>query len=190
MSEDTITVEYSLSKEDLICSVCLDELTLPIIQCANGNHFVCVKCFREVRKCPVCRTGKLFRNKFLEVQLEPSMIQCSNEGCKKYLLPWSEESHLAVCKHTEVNCFLCDSSVSLNSLIEHIKIDCDTEWIETDGNTTSGSAAMVRHQLDSANRFAIKLPLTRHKGKCNRYITSNGFDVEMGRRHRLPHCND
>jgi hypothetical protein len=44
MSDDTIIIEYSLSKEDLICSLCLEELTLPIIQCANGNHFVGVKC--------------------------------------------------------------------------------------------------------------------------------------------------
>ncbi len=159
MSEDRIIIAYALSKEDLICSVCLDELTLPIIQCANGNHFVCVKCFREVqRKCPVCRTGKLFRNKFLEVKLEPSMIRCSNAECKKQLLPWSQESHLAVCKHTEVECFLCESPVSIDCLIEHIKSDCDTEWLERNDNSTSGSASMVVHQMNSST---IKLPDTK-----------------------------
>jgi hypothetical protein len=163
MSEDTITIEYSLSKEDLICSVCLDELTLPIIQCANGNHFVCVKCFRELqqRKCPICRTGKLLRNKFLDVQLEPSMIRCSNKGCRKYLLPWSEVAHLADCRYTEVECFLCESPISLDSLIEHIKTECDTEWLDRDDNSTSGSASMVMQQFDSGNQFAIKLPDTK-----------------------------
>jgi hypothetical protein len=162
MSEDTITIQYSLSKEDLICCVCLEELTCPIIQCANGNHFVCVKCYRQVqRSCPVCRTGKLFRNKFLEIKLEPSMITCSNETCKKRLLPWSQEKHLAVCKHTEVECFLSDSRISLDSLIEHIKTECDIEWLERDGDATSGSVAMVMHQLDSGNLFTIKLPDTK-----------------------------
>ena len=159
MSEDSITIKYSLTKEDLICSVCLDELTLPIIQCANGNHFVCVKCFRHMqRKCPVCRTGKLFRNKFLEANLEPSMTRCRNEECKKQLLPWSQESHLAVCKHTQVECFLCESPVSTHSLIEHIKTYCDTEWLERDANSTSGGASMVEHQMNSSK---IKMPDTK-----------------------------
>ncbi len=163
MSEDSITIEYTLSREDLICSVCLDELTLPIIQCANGNHFVCVKCFCELhRKCPVCRTGKLFRNKFLEVKLHSSMVSCSNEKCQKDLLPWSKETHLVVCKHTKGICFLCDSNnISLDSLIEHVKTDCDTEWLERDDNATSGSSSMVMHQLDSGNQTTFKLPETK-----------------------------
>jgi len=159
MSQDTIIIKYSLSKEDLICSVCLDELTFPVIQCANGNHFVCVKCFRQVqRKCPVCRIGRLFRNKFLEAKLEPSMISCRNEECKKQLLPWSQESHLAVCKHTQVECFLCEAPVSTDSLIEHIKGDCYTEWLERDDNSTSASASMVVHQMNSST---IRFPDTK-----------------------------
>jgi hypothetical protein len=89
------------------------------------------------------------------------MIPCSNEKCKQHLLPWSQESHLAVCKHTEGECFLCDSPISLDSLIEHIKTECDTEWLEKDNETTAGSALMVTHQFHSANRFAIKLPDTK-----------------------------
>jgi hypothetical protein len=71
------------------------------------------------------------------------------------LLPWSQESHLAVCKHTEVECSLCESSVSTDSLIEHIKTDCDTEWLERDANSTSGGASTVEHQMNSST---IKLP--------------------------------
>ncbi len=170
MSEDRITIEYTLSKEDLICSVCLDELTCPIIQCPNGNHFVCAKCLPKMqRKCPLCRTSKLFRNKFLEVKLEPSMIPCSNYKCNKLLLPWSEESHFNDCKYTETNCFLCDSLVSLASLMEHIKTECDTEWLENDGNATSGNASLVMHQVGSGNHNVIKMPDT----KANVSLISN-----------------
>ena len=38
----SITVAFVLSKEELTCSLCFGELTFPITQCANGNHFVCV----------------------------------------------------------------------------------------------------------------------------------------------------
>ncbi len=94
MTTNTISMQYDLSKEDLICSVCLDEITFPVIQCTNGNHFVCLTCFRELnRKCPVCRTGRLFHNKFIQTKLEPSMVSCSNQNCDKKVLPWSKDSH-------------------------------------------------------------------------------------------------
>ena len=53
MSEDSITIKYSLTKEDLICSLCLDELTLPIIQCANGNHFLLASAGQSLLKSEV-----------------------------------------------------------------------------------------------------------------------------------------
>jgi hypothetical protein len=89
------------------------------------------------------------------------MIKCSNEGCRRYLLPWSEKGHLASCRYTEVECFLCEIPISLDSLIEHIKTDCDTEWLDRDDNATSGSASMVMHQFNSGNQSAIKLPDTK-----------------------------
>ena len=162
MTTNTISIQYDLSKEDLICSVCLDEITFPVIQCTNGNHFVCLTCFRELhRKCPVCRTSRLFHNKFLQTKLEPSMVSCSNQNCDKKVLPWSKESHLAICKYTKVNCFLCDKLVSLDSFIEHLKTDCDTEWFEKTDETIAGSATMVMNQLDSDNQYNIKLPDTK-----------------------------
>jgi hypothetical protein len=116
---------------------------------------------KNAKKCPLCRTTKLFRNKFLEIKLEPSMIPCSNEKCNKLLLPWSEESHHTVCKYTETNCFLCDSLVSLATLMEHIRTECDTEWLENDGNATSGNASLVIHQVGTGNHSLIKLPDTK-----------------------------
>ncbi len=109
----------------------------------------------------MCRAGKLFRKKFLEMKLQPSMIPCRNEECEKLLLPWSQEGHRATCKFTEEKCFLCECPVSLSSIIEHIKTECDPEWLEKDDNATSGNATMVLHQLDSGNQFTIKLPDTK-----------------------------
>jgi hypothetical protein len=42
--------------------------------------------------------------------------------------------------------------------MEHIKTECDTEWLENDGNATGGNASiMVMHQVGSGNHYVIKL---------------------------------
>jgi hypothetical protein len=53
--------------------------------------------------------------------------------------------------------------------VEHIKTECDTEWLENDGNATGGNASLVMHQVGSGNHYVIKLPDT----KANVSLISN-----------------
>jgi hypothetical protein len=85
------------------------------------------------------------------------MIRCRNENCKKLLLPWSQESHLAVCKHTEVECFLCDSLLSLDTLIEHIKAECDKEWL------AKAALAALQDEIKVANQERRPQKLSRRR---------------------------
>jgi hypothetical protein len=140
MTGDLIKISYSLTKEDLICCVCLGELEFPIIGCSNGSHFVCSDCFGGLRsRCPTCRTGFLFHNRFLESQLQSHLVPCENAPCERRLLPWSVDDHRQSCRHTEAYCFLCSREVSLDTMMEHIKTKCGAEWFERRGEVMDGT---------------------------------------------------
>jgi len=103
----------------------------------------------------------LFHNKFIETQLDSQIISCSNDSCDKKLLPWSVDSHAAVCRNALFDCFLCDSPVSLASLEEHIKTGCcDTEWLEINDDRTDGTSTMVVNNLLFSDNISVTLPET------------------------------
>ncbi len=134
-----IEIKYSLDKSDLVCCICLEDMTVPLIQCSDGNHFVCHHCktLLESECCPCCRTNVLFRNRLLEKHLDSQLIECGNSGCSLKMFPWTVESHHKLCLYGESECFLCGKVVSLDSTSSHIKDDCNAKWIEKDAvNTT------------------------------------------------------
>ena len=98
-----IQVTYNLEREDLICSICYDTVSTPLIQCQNANHFVCFGCIIKCnRNCPQCRTSKVFHNKQLEKHIKDQMVNCSNEACPKLLFDWAVQEHRATAKMSGV----------------------------------------------------------------------------------------
>jgi hypothetical protein len=158
MKKDFITVKYNLSKTDLICCVCLECISLPIIQCSSGNHFVCKDCHQKINgKCPVCRTSRLFHNQHLERVVADQMVSCTNIDCKEKVFKWGLEEHVEDCIHSEGECFVCQEPVSMFHLITHLKYECNVDWVERNDGMTSGSVQLV---LDSIENNTLKIKLT------------------------------
>lgn len=109
-----VDINFSLSKEDLSCCICYDDVPFPLIRCTNSLHFVCKKCYRKCHKnCPQCRT---------------SVINCDNEGCPLQMFEWSHQQHQSECCYKQFNCMFCNSLLSIPSLKEHLK-EC-SEYVE------------------------------------------------------------
>ena len=97
----------------IMCPICLDTMTKPILQCETG-HSMCGDCItsNSVKSCPQCR-GPISktRNYQLEQIIEniPKSLRgpCffADKGCKYLLLPTEKADHEAECKNRK---FLCE----------------------------------------------------------------------------------
>ncbi|KAI8893075.1 hypothetical protein BC833DRAFT_609621 [Globomyces pollinis-pini] len=41
---ETVNICYQLTRDDLTCCICYEDIRPPIIQYSSGNHFVCGNC--------------------------------------------------------------------------------------------------------------------------------------------------
>jgi len=122
----SIQITYELQKSDLQCCICYDDISPPIIQCSSGNYFVCHSCKQKINsKCPICRTSKLFHNQLLEKRLSSYFEPCGYSKCNKKVFKWSV--------------VICNCLVELNELKNHLRLVCETEWLEYCEQETSSS---------------------------------------------------
>ncbi|XP_008197372.2 E3 ubiquitin-protein ligase SIAH1 [Tribolium castaneum] len=97
----------------IMCPICLDTMTKPIIQCQTG-HSMCGDCVKDnlVKNCPQCRGPiSTTRNYQLEQIIEnmPRDLKCpcffADKGCKYMLSPTEKADHEVECKNRK---FLCE----------------------------------------------------------------------------------
>jgi hypothetical protein len=140
-----IKVTQTLKPDELNCPICFNGLSKHIYQCTKGPHYVCGECVEKITECSICRnTTKPVRNIFLEEQLKPHLIMCSNNqnGCTEKILPWDKE-HVKTCKFKSINCRLCkkETSCSRSKFINHLIDSCNMQFVITEsakiGNTYS-----------------------------------------------------
>ena len=127
-----IHVNYDIERNDLICSICYETVTTPLIQCSNANHFVCFDCIiiNRNRNCPQCRTSKVFHNRLLEKYIKEQMVPCTNDGCLKTLFDWAVQEHDKICPFKQYKCNFCNDQISMESLNKHIKTGCKVDWVD------------------------------------------------------------
>ena len=138
-----LTIKHNLLESDLFCCICLEQLTIPIIQCSTGTHFVCCTCKRQIKwNCPVCITSNIFPNPFLEKQLSCYFTAClyGNQQHLKWNIKYHRESF---------NCFLCSLVIPQDTLLKHIASAsaCSIQWIKQ----TSGSLGLLPHVSNTPN---------------------------------------
>lgn len=123
-------------EDALICKICFEYLSVPVLQCTNG-HLVCNTCLKKLadQQCPTCRQSiqKNIRNMVMEKLLEICEIQCKFKGCEKKLSIASSLKHFVDCKFNfEVTCpmafpdpFLnyavCREVVNIKHIEKHLK---------------------------------------------------------------------
>ncbi|AYV76281.1 MAG: E3 ubiquitin-protein ligase Siah2 [Terrestrivirus sp.] len=133
---EDIKITQTLKSEELNCPVCFNSLNKQIYQCTNGPHFVCGECIKNLTGCPTCRnTTKPVRNIFLEEQLKPHLISCSNKenGCVEKILPWDKE-HIKTCKFKPIDCKLCKKQTSgtRDKFVSHLTDCCNMPFVITE----------------------------------------------------------
>lgn len=161
-----IIIQMCIDKDLLTCGVCLESIDIPLYQCSNGPHYLCSGCVGKVRKCEVCKTGKFLRNRLLEDQLRPFLINCTRMDCKQMILPWAADVHEEQCRQKVYPCFLCKMQVSKGGLQEHYERVCDCEYLDNQDEsrkTVNGFNCKRRAYL------LFKVPLTSGRSVCRRF---------------------
>lgn len=115
-------------KEELTCPVCIDLVSEPFMQCANG-HVVCKNCQQKVndalrKKCCVCKG--CFVNEGVPDPLYKLFIEELKEMCKfcdQKFCQKDIEHHEARCEHRIIDCPVqgCNHKTKANKLKEHFK---------------------------------------------------------------------
>ena len=94
------------------CSICLDLLRKPIIQCQKGHNY-CNKCYNSIGNsspiCPQCRgeftRDKTSRNLFIEDMMTKFTTKCTNKGCDKLIRLDRFNTHTEKdCGYTSLTC--------------------------------------------------------------------------------------
>jgi len=125
--EDTLAKKVT---ESLECPMCLEPiLEPPVFRCGN-EHIFCKSCYDKLKispdpQCPVCRqplAGQ--RARFIErfVSTLP-LVKCKHWECnRKFVVGQSKEvaDHEVACKHRTVSCYVCDSKVGIDKMIDHL----------------------------------------------------------------------
>ncbi len=115
-------------------------------------HFVCGNCsLKYGRKCPCCRTSRLFLNILLEKHLEPQFVNCTNEKCDLKLFEWSLDSQSKDCLYSMTK---CDEIIKQDKLKEHLKTNCGNkiEWMEINEIENSVSLGLVEFVTHSSGK--------------------------------------
>jgi len=112
-----------LSKDDLICVVCHEDLNHAIYQCLQGPHYVCEKCAKKLKQCPTCRHPfPLVNNIALKRSLDSIKQPCSD--CKQIFFPWSLAEHRESCIAAPTKCPFCEVYVKSFNLLPHFEREC------------------------------------------------------------------
>lgn len=109
----TIDVVQSFTKEDLICTICLEYLNKEIYQCPSGPHYTCLNCSKLITECPICRAkDKMVRLISLEQAIQKYLIKCNffDNGCNEKIFEW-DTSHKLICKFRSFDCPVCNKKI-------------------------------------------------------------------------------
>lgn len=114
--------------EELLCLVCREYLTPPVVQCMN-SHYYCKICVNRTNLyCVQCesRIHIEIRNFSAEKALATHSIPCKweNRGCPKLMTPLTRLEHEVECQHSfPFTCKItwCNYSSTLPNLLSHLK---------------------------------------------------------------------
>ena len=124
-------------QESLICQLCAEYFSPPIIQCVKGHSF-CASCIWQLvpkgntdnKPCPVCRAPitASIRNYALEKMLEKCEVPCawSEKGCEELVLLTTRSEHEKQCRFRPrilcyYHCFSeCSWAGSAEALVDHL----------------------------------------------------------------------
>lgn len=120
----------------MMCPICLDTLTKPIVQCANG-HNMCGNCIlaNSIQQCPTCRGSmtntRCYQMEQMIEELQKSVkLNCyySSKGCKFVLSQREKEAHEQECKFRKFKCegekfanWRCEWSGEYDDIYKHFK---------------------------------------------------------------------
>ena len=144
------------------------------------QSFCLSSCKQKINsKCPICRTSKLFQkgsssisskhrafyNQLLEKQLSSYFEPCGYSKCHKKVFKWSVEQHSKSCSYQPAQCFICNCLVELNELKSHLRLECETEWLEYSEQETSSSLDFLSFWKQTNDGFRINL-----KDLCRNFV--------------------
>ncbi|XP_018567279.1 E3 ubiquitin-protein ligase SIAH1-like [Anoplophora glabripennis] len=120
----------------MMCPICLDTLTKPILQCTNG-HNMCGNCIlaNSIQQCPTCRSSmtntRCYQMEQMIEELQKSVkLNCyySSKGCKFVLSQSEKEAHELECKFRKFSCegkkfsnWKCEWSGQYDDIYKHFK---------------------------------------------------------------------
>ena len=85
----------SEENNDFECCICLDsDKTLIMLKC-HYSHIVCLKCYREIDKCPICRSSIERDQQFID------SCQIEMEEMKKSLNKITSKCFYYECEYLE-----------------------------------------------------------------------------------------
>lgn len=138
MDDGDIKIETTISKEKIVCSVCLNCISGHIYRCTQSLHLNCESCALKLTNCPMCRCGnKPVRDQILEKALKPYKTKrCLHPNCKQKILEWDQD-HAQICKHLPTKCRVCKREISsdFTTMITHYEEYCDHKFVILDTNT-------------------------------------------------------
>lgn len=118
-AEETI-IDY------ITCPKCKDYIQPPSHCCENG-HFICHKCKKKVKICPVCKVENYpnKKNTIFDMILKEMYYPCGNQenGCPGYFKYEEIKEHQQVCEYQLLPCTFqsagCPLKFKLNEKSEH-----------------------------------------------------------------------
>jgi hypothetical protein len=149
----SVEVKYELTRDDLMCSTCYNDIQFPLFQCQKNQHFHCKVCALIEKKCLECGSS-IRRNKGLERQLEDQLEECPFEGCYRSFFPWHLKEHKTKCEFKENECPVCFEKTSLGFMEEHITRECKfSKYLDVEGE--SGSFDLLKRFQESTMTIDI-----------------------------------
>jgi hypothetical protein len=93
---------------------------------------------------------------------------CGHSKCNKRVFKWSAEQHSKNCYYQPAKCFIC--LVELNELKNHLRLECETEWLEYCEQETSSSLDFLSFWKQTNDGFCINL-----KDLCRNFVLVEMF---------------
>ena len=128
----TITTDWSLIFRQFECSVCLEHITPPILQCQNG-HLFCQECRQKLKtpvKCPECREP-LPKNNIRCHPMEQIAVNIGlwfpckygSSGCSVSSILTEKKNHENQCEYRPYKCWEdneCQWSGDKEQMFQHL----------------------------------------------------------------------
>lgn len=167
--------------EQMICPICKEYFTRPIVQCAKG-HSVCLSCVHHMlqvskdERCPICRSHMqtTCRNYSLEAQMQYITIACvwDKLGCTAQVPLMDRTRHEAYCFHRPlmVKCYYntlvlreeCGWEGNPMLLTKHLREVHEIKPVKACGEEVRCVVKLPKEDTFSASFQVLKTPIAKY----------------------------